>query len=322
MRNLLYRVFLFFIPVIIFIIGCEIFVRTRPNLYIQKKEQLAANADSVEILILGSSHAMDGVDPNQFFLYAYNFAFAGQSIHFDLKMTEKYLPVLPRLKYVILMLDYNSLYFDHDDGRDFFYKYYFDISYKNNKFYKESLLQSFFVYKLENTLSMMYSSIKDNRKEPLVKGWVNNAVRNDEFVSSVERNEFRAKGYNVGAKNWEGGDSVINDLEELINLFLSKNVVPLLITYPNYSLMNSFMDVSSVERTRSVGYEFSQKYQIPYLDFNEDNSFTIEYFFNCDHLNKRGAAKLSGKINEVIMNMEEKRINIEKNIVPLSPENP
>jgi len=308
MKNLLYRIFLFFIPVILFTIGCEIFVRNIPSAYKQKRDQLIANNDSIKILVLGSSHAMDGVDPNQFTLYAHNMAFGSQSIYFDLKLAEKYVPDLPQLKYVLLTLDYNSLYYDHDDARDFFYKYYYDLSYKNRKFYKESVLQAFFVYTYEQTLSMMLRSLKDNRNERLVKGWSNNSGRDDATVSSVERNELRAKGFNYTVKTWEGGDSVLNELEELIFFLLSKNITPILITYPTYSLMNSFLDASIFEKIRNVGYELSQKHQIPYLDYSNDCSFTIEDFFNCDHVNKEGAAKLSKKINEVIMNMEEKNI--------------
>ncbi|MCL1933417.1 MAG: hypothetical protein FWF53_06380 [Candidatus Azobacteroides sp.] len=296
MKNFLYRIFLFCIPVIILAIGCEIFVRNMPTTYKQKREQLTAAADSIEVLILGSSHAMDGVDPNQFSLYAYNLAFASQSIYFDRKLVEKYLPDLPRLKYVILMFDYTSLYYDHDASRDFFYKYYYNINYKDRKFYKESFSQFLFVYTPEQTLPLLFN----NRHEILVKGWVNNSGRDDETVTSVEKCELRAKGFNQTVQAWKNGDLVLNDLEALINLLQSKKIMPILITYPNYSSIRIFMDASVIERNRNIGNALSQKYQIPYLDYFDDDSFTIADFFNCDHLNREGAAKLSKKINAVI----------------------
>jgi len=299
MKNFLYRIFLFCIPVIIITIGAEIYVRTMPTQYKQKRDQLIANADSIEVLIMGSSHAMDGVDPNQFSLYAHNLAFASQSIYFDRKLIEKFLPDLPRLKYVILMLDYNSLYYDHDAKRDFFYKYYYDIDYKGRKFCKEFILQSFFVYTPEQTLALI-----NKRPEVLVKGWVNEAGRDDKAVTSVEKSELRAKGFNHTVNSWKGGDLVLNDLEALINLLQSKKITPVLITYPNFSTIKDFLDASVIERNKSVGNALSQKYQIPYLDYFDDDSFTIADFFNCDHLNAQGAAKLSRKINAVIMDME------------------
>jgi len=275
-----------------------------PSQYKQKRDQLVANADSIEVLILGSSHAMDALDPNQFTLYAHNLAFGSQSVYFDRKLAEKYLPDLPRLKYVLLTLDYNSLYYDHEESRDFFYKYYYGINYKNRKFYKESVLQSFFVYTPEQTLSLMTS----RRPIRLVKGWMNEAGRNDEAVTSVEKNELRVKGFNYTVKSWKGGDSVLNDLEALINLLQSHQITPVLITFPNYSLARSFLDTTVVELNRNVGNTLSQKYQIPYLDYFEDESFTVFDYFNCDHLNAQGAAKLSKKINAVIMDMESKHL--------------
>ena len=302
MRNFLYRIFLFFIPVIIIIIGCEIYVRNMPSQYRQKRDQLIANADSIEVLILGSSHTMDGVDPNQFTLYAHNLAFGSQTIYFDRKLAEKYVPILPRLKYVLLALDYNSLYGEHEENRDFFYKYYYGINYKDRKFYKESFLQSFFVYTPEQTLSLLFN----NRKDVLIKGWMNDSGRNDKIVMSEEKNKLRADGFNYKIKTWTGGDAVLKDLEELIKFLLSKDITPVLITYPNYSLLNNFLDASVIERNRSIGNELGKKYQMPYLDYSNDDSFTVSDFFNCDHLNVEGAAKLSKRINEVIMNMEVK----------------
>jgi lysophospholipase L1-like esterase len=166
-------------------------------------------------------------------------------------------------------------------------------------------LQSFFVYTPEQTLSLLL-----NRKEiVLVKGWANSAGRNDEAVTSLEKNKLRVKGFDHTVKTWEGGDSVLIDLEALINLLQSHKVTPILITFPNYSLMRSFLYPSLVERNRNVGRELSQKYQIPYLDYFDDESFTVEDYFNCDHLNAQGAAKLSEKINAVIMDMELKKLD-------------
>jgi len=276
-----------------------------PSQYKQKRDQLVANADSIEILILGSSHSQDGIDPNQFTLYAHNLAFGGQSIYFDRKLVEKYLPLLPRLKYVLISLETNSLYYDHDEDRDFFYKYYYNLDYKDRKYYKESLLQSFFVYTPEQTLSLLFN----NRQEELEKGWINKIQakkihRDDIKVMSLEGNKIRANGFNQTAKDWKGGDSVVDDLEALINLLQSKKITPVIITFPNYPLMRSFLDPSIINRTRNVGNTLSQKYHIPYLDYFDDDSFTVADYFNCDHLNVQGAAKISKKINTVIMNLE------------------
>jgi len=309
MKHFLFRIFLFCIPLIIVAIGCEIFVRTMPSSYKQKRDQLIANADSIEILVLGSSHAMDAVDPNQFTLYTHNLAFGAQSVYFDRKLIEKYLPDLPRLKYVLLNLEINSLYFDHDEGRDFFYKYYYNLDYKNRKFYKESFLQFFFVYTPGETLSLIINRIKSINKPQsgLFRGWNNKSGRNDIKVMSVEANKLRADGFNNAPKNWDGGDSVIVDLEAIINLLQSHKVTPIIVVYPSYSLMRSYLDPSIIERNQRIANELSEKYQIPYLDYFDDDSFTVADFLNCDHLNAAGAAKLSKKINTAIMDLETKK---------------
>jgi len=284
-----------------------------PSQYKQKRDQLIANVDSIEVLIMGTSNAADGADPNQFSLYAHNLAFGFQSIYFDRKLIEKYLPVLPRLKYVLLDLPYNGLYYDHNELRDFFYYYYYGINYKNRKFCKESFSHTFFVYTPEQTFSM----ILNNKKEVLVKGWINNEEENDREVMSLWKNKYRADLYSAVIKNWKGGDSVVYDLEAIIELLQSQNITPILISYPNYSLVRSLLDKSIIERGQNVANTLCQKYNILFLDYFDDDSFTSSDYYNCNHLNAKGAAKLSKKINEVIMNMEEKRIKDEHNIVPL-----
>jgi len=308
MKNFFLRIFLFCIPIIIIAIGCEIYVRNMPSFYRQKRDQLVANADSIEVLILGSSHAADGVDPNQFTLYAHNLAFGSQYIYFDRKLVEKYLPDLPRLKYVLLDFDYNSLYRDHAIETDFFYKYYYGINYRDRNFYKESFLQSYFVYSPGLALSMMLNSLKGGAQNAeWIKGWRNDAGRNDKIVMSAEKNKLRAEIMDGIVKIWQGGDFVLNEFNDFINFLLSKGITPILVSYPNYSLLKSLLDKSVIERNLRIGNELSQKYQIPFLDFFNDDSFTVSDFVNCDHLNGEGAAKLSKKINEVIMNLEEKK---------------
>ena len=81
------------------------------TLYKEKYEGAKEVQDSIEIIILGTSRATYGVNPEAFGMYAYNLANLGQSLYFDKRITLSLLPEMPQLKYVFISIDYHSLAF-------------------------------------------------------------------------------------------------------------------------------------------------------------------------------------------------------------------
>ena len=61
-----------FLAVVIAFIPMEILLENIPNDYSFKKEYLDENSDSIEILVLGSSHSYYGINPIYFHLRAFN----------------------------------------------------------------------------------------------------------------------------------------------------------------------------------------------------------------------------------------------------------
>lgn len=52
--------FLFIIPILVICISFELAFRNIPNTHKYKKEYMDKNSNSIEVLILGNSHAFDG----------------------------------------------------------------------------------------------------------------------------------------------------------------------------------------------------------------------------------------------------------------------
>ena len=308
MKNFILKILLFLIPVFLYVGYCEYFLRNMPSQYRQKRDQLIENSDSIQVLILGSSHAQDGVDPETFSLYAHNMAFGSQSIYFDKKITEKYLPQLPKLKYVLLTFDYNSLFFDHEPSRDFFYYYYYGIPYRNHNFWRESLLQYSTVYPPRQALSIIVQN-KFVSPVRLKKGYpeFRSSDINPEDVTSPVLNKMRADMFNRTAENIEIRDDVLLDLESLIAYLIDKDIVPILVTYPAYTTFRDFLNKEIVENNNQIADYLQQKYPILYLNYFEDNDFSVADYFNCDHLSSLGAVKLSKKIDAEINKIEQKR---------------
>lgn len=303
MKYFLKEILWFCIPLLLLILLGEFYVRNRPSVFREKKEQLINNADSVEVLIVGNSHAMNGINSDLFTMYAHNIAFGSQSIYFDRRITEKYLPILKNLKYVLISLDYFTLYVDHEENRDFFYKYYYDIDYEDRKFFKEFLLQSFFVYSPQQTFSLFLEDLSI-KPEAVVKGWSGNYKSDYNAVTSPEECEIRANTFNKRIDTYEGGDAILKDLESFIENLKAQNITPILVTCPVYSTLRPYFYKDVLERNEMISDYLTQKYGITHLYYEDDDNYEVSDYYNCDHLNAAGAEKLVPKLDSAIIDIE------------------
>lgn len=259
---------------------------------------MLAAADSIELLILGNSSAMDGIDPSQFEPYAFNFAFAAQPLYYDIRLTEKYLPELPHLKYVVISTIFASFY--HEGSRSFYYHHYFGIDYKNRSYWKENLSQAFFVHDSEQLRHIIAHTFKNRPKFELVKGWSSFHNTDYESVESDAKARLRAEFFNNVTEKYKGGDTVFNDLDAFLAFLMEKNITPILVTMPYQENVRKYLDKNiEAKNTERLNY-LSEKYGVAFLDLYADQDFVTEDFHNFDHLNEKGAAKLAAKIDEQI----------------------
>ena len=95
---------LFFMSIfaVLVVFPFDIFLRNMNSLHKEKVRGLLTSKDSIQILILGNSHANYGVDPVQFDIYAYNLANLNQSLYFYIRMTMRYLDLLSIFRYVFI----------------------------------------------------------------------------------------------------------------------------------------------------------------------------------------------------------------------------
>ncbi len=124
MGKFIKHIAIFLFVATLFLSIVEIFVRHIPNSYKHNLEILEQNRDSAEVMILGSSHAKQGINPRCFHQKAINMALDGQGIPIDAFILERYADNLPNLKYIILPVDYQTLYMFDAYGSNDRYMYY------------------------------------------------------------------------------------------------------------------------------------------------------------------------------------------------------
>jgi hypothetical protein len=276
----------------------EFKLRTINSEYEKKQKGLLEKSSEIEILILGNSRSDNGLNPAFFSKPAYNLAYGSQTILYDKQLVLKYLPILKKLKYVVLSLDYHSLSSGYLQERDFFYYHYFDINVKNKDFIKEKLSYFFYVY----TPKVSIKLLQENKHVKMVNGWSGY----DSSISSrlTERyGKERAQSFDLAinqSRKTKEYIEVQKEYEDLIRFLNENNITPIIITAPCNKPFTKFLDEKNIQYNIEFIQKMKRKYNLVYLNSLNDSAFNVSDFYNNDHLNKKGAEKYTKKIDSLV----------------------
>lgn len=314
MKKFVFRALSFLLMPFLVIIITDIYLRTQNTLYKEKFSSALQNKDSVEIIILGNSHANYGVDPKKFDLNTFNLANVNQSIYFDKRLTLKLLENSEKLEYVFISLDFHSLYFSDQGIRNVWSYYGNGIKYKNQNYLLENLSPSLFGYPPKVTLSIFrkrflnYIKYGDGALDIYVEKGVNplDSIYNGyigyegtEGKAFLPKNlKSRAKTFNKKYKNQKIKEEVISDLKSFIRVLKKNNITPILFTSPTFQEYNGYLKKEYIAINNRDIEEIRLGENLIYWNFMDSPLFSKEDFYDGDHLNKRGAAKFSQILND------------------------
>lgn len=323
MRNFLTKILLFLTLPLVLILTSDFLIRNQNTLYKEKYEGAKKALDSIEVLILGNSHATYGVNPEAFDLYAYNLANLGQSFYFDKRITLSLLPGMKQLKYVFISIDYHTLAFTSQFNRDYWSYYGNGIKYKDTNYILADISPTLFGYTPKVAFAMLKNrylnlfkygdNIVDFEVEngvdmykPAVKGFVTFEGR-DTFNFHHEAYEYSSNWYTDVIDNSNEKEEILEDLEDFIEILLREGVTPILFTTPTFTVYNTYLNSSYIEDNIRESKLIAEKYEIEYWDFHNSAKFHIEDFYDMEHLNREGALKFSAMLNDSIKEIELKK---------------
>lgn len=286
------------------------------------------HAKDTQILILGNSHATYGVNPVYFSLPAYNLACQNQSLYFDKRLVMKILPSLPELKYVLISIDYHSLYFSSQGIRDVWSYYGNGISYKNRSYTLENISPFLFGYTPGISISMLKKQLAKtyrywnqkvlpfeveegiNLQDSIVKGYLG--------FEEIDENSFntntytdRVDGFNQKIEGSNEKQEILTDLTDFLKTLKSKNITPVLFTTPVYSEFYELLDNNIKAQNRKDIDCLCKKMRLHYFDFSDSKAFSKADFYDSDHLNKQGARKFSTILNDKLKQIPIFNLSVE-----------
>lgn len=290
MKCFILRIVFFLLVLFALVGGLELYVRKIPNPYKYKNEWMEENARDVEILILGSSHAYRGIKPEYLDGKSFNLAMSAQRFKQDSYLLFKWGKKYEKLKVVISTISYFSFFLDDLDWRDQrYYKIYMDCG------LYPSLPKYMFELSDAKTAFMKIASGNELQCDSL--GWNRSLINRN-----IKRLE---KGEDVTSviKNHSMQDSTfleknLRDICSIAEFCRERDYELVLITTPCWKTYVEQMDVTQKTLMYQVINKISSKYDIRYLDYLSDSRFSIDDFYDCDHLSPKGAIKFTKILNE------------------------
>ena len=96
---------------LVMLIAIEVGLLYRPNVYSYKRQYVEDHQKDIKVLLLGSSHVEEGVNPALLGEGAFNMAISARLNEYDAALAEKYVPGMDSLKAVIMHMDYSTFLF-------------------------------------------------------------------------------------------------------------------------------------------------------------------------------------------------------------------
>ncbi len=268
-----------------------------------KKKYLEKNINSFSVLIFGSSHSQNALNPAIMKEKSCNLAFGGQAIAIDYFLLDKYIDRMSDLKTVVFEVSPFRFYYDHnaDEWNGHIYSNLYNINYKTTSCSVKN-------YSLIVSSPKFFTSIFIDYINPIAhKTRLNECgfIIND-FNGRFEKLKYDSvEIYNSYIMDRDFSNKELFKLNRLflrrvIQKCISKKVNVILLSTPVYTSYYSRIPIKAIGEVNSMLDEYKKVFGVTILDFSLDKSFTLQDFKDDNHLNPKGAEKLTQKLDSVV----------------------
>lgn len=305
MKKLLRFIISLFIVVIVIIIGIEQTLLKIPNDYKYKADYLKENGSEIETLILGSSHTFTGLNPKLFKNKTFNAAHSAQSLDLDNKIFEQNQKYLRNLKTIIIPISYFSFtkqLNDFNQKKLKYYSIYWNVDINNN-----DLNLNYEIF--SEPIEVNYNRIKEywiedkNNLTIDTNGYIKKRYEPSLNDSIYAKKTFERHRANLNSNQVQ---RIIKthfyDLEQIIKQAKSNDIKIVLLATPTTNLYKNYViNTPQYFNLKNNINRLSKYDNVIFIDYFINNeNFTKKDFKNSDHLNAKGADKLTRKVDSLL----------------------
>jgi hypothetical protein len=302
------RYIIFFIPLILIFCFLEYKLSLIPNSYNTKFNQMIQQANSIEILSLGSSHEYYGINPLIYPIPGYNLANTSQDLRTDLSLLKKYLPSMKKLKTLIIPISYFSLWYNLDNPNaenwrtSAYVRFFHLLPDSFNSVFNLSNYSLTAFYTPKTVLNYVKDGFKiDGAKNINSHGaYQINTVYYTAFTENEVANRINTHHSMMSDQVFEKNIRILN---EIITLAKSYQITPVFMTLPVYETYLTVMNQKYYQKMVDTILSLTKKYSIKYHNYTYDPRFKKQiYFYDNDHLNTFGSEYFSKILYQELSN--------------------
>lgn len=267
------------------------------SFYFDKKTGIEQHKETIEYLVLGSSHGQAAVNTDRFPDYsAFNLSIASQDMYYSYELYKKYIPELPRLKTVFLFYSVFSSGAEMQKTVNHplchYYKNVFDIDFKYPlktpyygdivDYFRKSAPEIPFEY---TGFTPIVGTFNEEIAWREVYGHLKHAMRNN------HQEEYVRKFYKTAKEHGHNLVVIISPHSPAYHEAMAR-------------IRRETPGAENIDFFKSL-FEITDKYAIPVLNYFETHTpsppppvFTNEDFWDWEHLAPNGAEKFTGILLE------------------------
>lgn len=268
------------------------FAKSLGGAYFSKAPDAMRNkmlANSVEAIVVGSSHAEYGIASPEFRMLTYNMGFESQDLWYDCEIATLLADRLPRMRLVIFSVSTFSLRLaqadiDREKWKESLYFNVWGIPSRNVN--ADSRRYGWFAlankgYYVDRMKSKAMLSDESDR------GWLRNkSARLDKKSGRVAAERHRKASADRIEENKR-------KILQTIEFLQARGIEVIFVATPTNSCYRE--NTTDIQRSECFAFigEMCNYKKLRCLDYSADTRFVDEDFFDCDHLNERGAIKFT-----------------------------
>lgn len=293
MKRFYINILFFVLPVFALIGGGEMYVRSLPNIYKYKNNWMEQHAKEVETLVLGSSHALDGINPEYVEGCSFNLANQGQTLKYDHFLFFKWADRYKKLKVVILPISYFTFFFsDMEQICKVYYTIYMD--YPNTP----PDLEVLYYLPLKTKINHI---MKGEGIGCCKNGWARRLLSGKDYQLWNKDYVTKFLVHKQTAKSWEWMECNYNYVCEMASYCRDHGIRLVLVSPPHTKEYNRCLSKKQLAKTDSILMRLRRHYSIEYHDYRCDNRFIDDDFIDQSHLSEIGAEKFTNLLKSDLL---------------------
>lgn len=290
MKRYLKLISLFIVPILVFFACLEYVLRKIPNDIKYKTEYMEKHGDSIEVLILGSSHSLSFLRPALFHENTFNAANLNQTLKFDYFILNKYRQSMSNLKYVILPISYATYFVDLESSKDKWrikdYKMYMGYRGGNPLAYRLEVTNGSTPAQLDAAIN--YITKGQDQLNCSGKGFGLKFSRDPQTNMQLTGKMVALR--HTSACDYKYADENIEYLKQILDICREGNISVVLYTAPAYHTYREKLNEGYLKRSYAITDSIVRLYpNVRYKNYFEDNRFKKDMYRDVDHLNETGA---------------------------------